>query len=196
MTMRSVADQALAFGRAAAQPRQVGLRRRLVDEDKLRRVERALAPLPPPPGPRHVGSILFRRMERLFLYVSSSLVTIQWIAATVQSKFSRAFISANVRSGSCAINFFSCAPYSGISFAFLPENLCRARKSPVRDFCISNFFTIPTDTLKRFATSSRVPSFPSYANTILSRKSNDSVFFIPSTYHDFCSVAIVLFDML
>jgi hypothetical protein len=27
--------------------------------------------------------------------------------------------------------------------------------------CASSFFTIPTDTLKRFATSSLVPSFPS-----------------------------------
>ena len=119
--MRSMADQAFALGRTTAQPRQIGFGGRLVDEDQPRRVERALAPLPAAAGSRHVRPVLFSRMERLFLYVSPSRFTTQWIAATVQSSAKRSFISANVRSGSRAINCFSFVPCSGISRAFRPE---------------------------------------------------------------------------
>lgn len=108
--MRRVADQSLALGRTAPQSRQIGFGGRLVDEDQPRRVERALLPPPAAPGPRHVRPVLFGRMERLFLYVSPSLLTTQWIAATVQLSSSRSFISASVRSGSCAISCFSFAP--------------------------------------------------------------------------------------
>jgi hypothetical protein len=118
-------------------------------------------------------------MERLFLYVSPSRRTTQWIAATVQSSARRSFISASVRSGSSAMSCFSFAPWSGSSLAFRPENRCRGRRSPVLALWPSSFFTMPTDTLKRFATSSLVPSFASQAATILSRRSNDNVFFIP-----------------
>jgi hypothetical protein len=100
-------------------------------------------------------------MERLFLYVSPSLLTTQWIAATVQSNSKRSFISASVMSGSRAMSCFSFIPCLGISFAFRPENRCLGLKSPVLALCPSSFFTIPTDTLKRFATSSLVPSFAS-----------------------------------
>lgn len=161
MAVRSVADQSLAFGRTAAQPRQIGFGGRFVDEDQPRRVERALAPLPAASGPRHVRPVLFGRMERLFLYVSPSLLTTQWMAATVQSNSRRPFISASVRSGSRAMSCFSFIPWLGISLAFRPENRCRGLKSPVLALCPSSFFTIPTDTLKRFATSSLVPSFAS-----------------------------------
>ncbi|MDB6092850.1 MAG: hypothetical protein JWM32_412 [Verrucomicrobia bacterium] len=159
--MGSVADQSLALGRTAAQPCQVGFGGRLVDEDQPRRVERALLPPPAASGARHVRPVLLGRMERLFLYVSPSLLTIQWIAATVQSSSRRSFISARVRSGSWAISCFSFAPWFGISLAFRPENRCRGLKSPVLALCPSSFFTIPTDTLKRFATSALVPSFAS-----------------------------------
>jgi len=100
-------------------------------------------------------------MERLFLYVRPSLLTTQWIAATVQSNSSRLFISASVRSGSRPMSCFSFAPWAGISLPFRPENRCRGLRSPVLARWPSSFFTMPTDTLKRFATSSRVPSFAS-----------------------------------
>jgi hypothetical protein len=100
-------------------------------------------------------------MERLFLYVSPSRLTTQWIAATVQSNPRRPFISASVRSGSWTMSCFSFAPWSGISRAFRPENRCRGLRSPVLALWPSSFFTMPTDTLKRFATSALVPSFPS-----------------------------------
>jgi hypothetical protein len=100
-------------------------------------------------------------MERLFLYVSPSRRTTQWTAATVQSNSSRSFISASVRSGSRAISCCNFAPCAGISLAFRPENRCRGRRSPVLALWASSFFTMPTDTLKRFATSSLVPSFAS-----------------------------------
>jgi hypothetical protein len=100
-------------------------------------------------------------MERLFLYVSPSRPTTQWIAATVQPNSRRLFISANVRSGSCAMSCFSFAPWTGISRAFRPENRCRGLRSPVLTLWPSSFFTMPSDTLKRFATSSLVPSFAS-----------------------------------
>jgi hypothetical protein len=100
-------------------------------------------------------------MERLFLYVSPSLLTTQWIAATVHPSSSRSFISASVRSGSRAISCFSFAPWSGINLAFRPENRCRGLRSPVLARCPNSFFTMPTDTLKRFATSSLVPSLAS-----------------------------------
>jgi hypothetical protein len=100
-------------------------------------------------------------MERLFLYVSPSRPTTQWMAATVQFNSSRLFISASVRSGSRAMSCFNFAPWFGSSLAFRPENRCRGLRSPVLALCHSSFFTMPTDTLKRFATSSRVPSFAS-----------------------------------
>ena len=73
VAVRRAADQSLALGGATPQPRQIGLGGRLVDEDQPRRVEPALAPPPAASGPRHVRPVLFRRMERLFLYVSPSL---------------------------------------------------------------------------------------------------------------------------
>ena len=77
MTVRSVTDQPLAFGRAAAQARHIGLGRRLVDEDEPGRVERSLAAFPAPAGLGDIGPVLLGRMERLFLYVSPSLVSTQ-----------------------------------------------------------------------------------------------------------------------
>jgi hypothetical protein len=101
---------------------------------------------------------LFGGMERLFLYVSPSLLTTQWMAATVQSKPSRSFISTKVTSGSLATSAFSAAPCRGISFALRPQKRYLGLRSPVRLFCCNSFFTIPNDTLNRFATSSLVPS--------------------------------------
>ena len=46
-------------------------------------------------------------------------------------------------------------PRSGAS---RPEKRCRAARSPVRRRCCRSFFTIPSETPKRSATPSRVPS--------------------------------------
>lgn len=173
-----MADQALALGRAPAQPRQVRLRRRLVEEDQAGWIEPALAAAPAPTGLGHVRPVLFGGMERLFLYVSPSRAKTQWIAPMVQSRPSRCLISSSVRSGTFATNCFIRAPCMGSSFALRPQYRYLGRRSPVRLFCASSFFTSPSDTRKRFATSSRVPSSASYAATIRSRKSNDIGFFI------------------
>ena len=143
------------------QPSHVRFGRRLVDEDKPGWVEPALAAFPLFPGFGDVRPVLFGRVERLFLYVSPILVSTQWIAPIVQLSSSLCLISSSVRSGSLAINSFISCPRSGINRAFLPENRCLGLRSPVFAFCPSSFFTIPTDTLKRFATSSLVPSFAS-----------------------------------
>lgn len=161
--MRGVAAEPLALGRAATQPGQVGLCRRIVDEDQPGRVESALVAPPEPARFRDVGAVLFGRMERLFLYVRPSRASTQWIAPMVQLSASRSLISASVKSGSCCTNAFNRAPCSGSSFALRPQNRYRARRSPVRLCCVSNFFTIPTETLNRRATSSLVPSSASYA---------------------------------
>lgn len=160
MAVRRMADQPFALGRAAAQTRQVRLGRRLVDEDKPGRVERALAAFPTTPGLGDVGTVLFGRMERLFLYVSPIRDSTQWIAPIVQPRPSRRLISSRVTSGSRSTSCRMLLPCSGSSRALRPQNRYRALKSPVRLCCAKSFFTMPTDTLKRFATSSRVPSFP------------------------------------
>ena len=196
MAVRRVADQPFTPGRAPAQPRQIGFRGRLVDEDQPRGIEPALLPSPPPPGPRHVRPVLLGRMERLFLYVSFSLANTWWIAATVQVNPSRAFISARVRSGSFATSACNAPPCSGSNLALRPQNRYRGRKSPVRSRCCNNFLTMPRETLNRLATSSLVPSFRSYASTMRSRKSNEMGFLIPTTYHKRFAVAITLFKML
>jgi hypothetical protein len=177
-----VADQPFAFGRTATQPRHVGFGRRLIDEDQSRRIEPALAALPPPARLRNIGTVLFGRMERLFLYVSPILAKTQWMAATVHPKPKRCLISASVRSGSLATSCFISPPRSGINFSLRPQYRYLARKSPVRALCAKSFFTIPNDTLNRFATSSLVPSCASHAATILSLKSSDICFFIPPLY--------------
>ena len=99
MTMRGVTDQPFTFGRTTTQARQVCLGRRLVEEDKFRRIESALLALPGFAFPGDVGALLFSCMQRLFLYVSPSLVRITWIAATVQFRPRRCFISTSVASG-------------------------------------------------------------------------------------------------
>lgn len=77
----------------------------------------------------------------------------------VQPSPSRCLISSSVKSGSFATNAFNCAPCWGINFALRPQNRYLGRRSPVRSCCCNSFFTIPKDTLKRFATSCLVPSF-------------------------------------
>jgi hypothetical protein len=153
-----MADQSLPARGTAAQTRHIRLGRRFVEEDKPGRVDPSLTALPAPAGPRDIRPVLFRRMERLFLYVRSMRANTQWIAPIVQFSPRRCLISASVRSGSCATTFLSAAPCLGSSFALRPQYRYRARKSPVRFLWASSFFTSPTDTLKRFATSSRVPS--------------------------------------
>ena len=74
------------------------------------------------------------------------------------------------------------SPCLGSSPGLRPQNRYLGLKSPVRFLCAKSFFTIPSDTLKRFATSSLVPSFPSYTATILSLRSNDIGFFILQPY--------------
>ncbi len=161
MPVRRMADQPFSLGRAAAQPCQVRLGGRFVDEDEPGRLERALAAFPAPSRLGDVGPVLLGRMERLFLYVSPSRHSTQWIAPIVQSKPSRCLISSKVTSGSRSTSRRMLLPCSGSSRALRPQNRYLALKSPVRLFCAKSFFTIPTDTLKRFATSSLVPSFPS-----------------------------------
>jgi hypothetical protein len=70
-----MADQSFALGRTTAQTRHVRLGGRLVDEDKPGRIEPALPAFPSPPGLGDVRSVLFGRMERLFLYVSPSFAS-------------------------------------------------------------------------------------------------------------------------
>ena len=161
MTVRRMADQSFAPRRTTAQERHVRLGRQLVDEDKPGRVERSLTALPPAPGLRDIGPVLFGRVERLFLYVSPIRVSTQWIAPIVQSKHSRCVISSRVTSSSRSTSCRMLFPCSGSSRALGPQNRYLGLKSPVRLFCANSFFTIPTDTLKRFATSSLVPSAPS-----------------------------------
>jgi hypothetical protein len=62
-----MADQTLPARRAATQPGHIGLGRRLVDEDRSRRIESALATLPAASFLRDIGPVLLGRMERLFL---------------------------------------------------------------------------------------------------------------------------------
>jgi hypothetical protein len=163
MSMRRMTDQSLAFGRTAPQAGQVCFGRRFVDEDKPRRLERALAAFPVAAGLGDVGPVLLGRVERLFLYVSPSLPSTQWIAPIVQPKPNRCLISSKVTSGSLATNCRMLSPCSGSSRPLRPQNLYLGLRSPVRLFCANSFFTIPTDTLKRFANASLVPSqsFPS-----------------------------------
>ncbi|MDR0353578.1 MAG: hypothetical protein LBI02_09630 [Opitutaceae bacterium] len=92
----------------------------------------------------------------------------QWIAPIVQSSPSRSFICSSVSSGSLAIRCFNACPCSGSTFAFLPQYLYLGLKSHVLFLCLSSFFTSSNDTLNLLASSSLLPSFPSYASTILS----------------------------
>jgi hypothetical protein len=94
------------------------------------------------------------------------------------------------------MSLWSAGPCSGSTRAFRPEYRCRGLKSPVRSLCTNSFFTIPSDTLNRCATSALVPSCPSYAATIRSLKSNDNVLLIPVLYQIPTCMAIVLFKML
>ena len=100
-------------------------------------------------------------MERLFLYVSPNLVRTQWIAPIVHPKPSRCLISSSVTSGSFSTSRRMLSPCPGSSHALRPQNRYLGLKSPVRLLCANSFFTIPSDTRNRFATSSLVPSFPS-----------------------------------
>src|SRR5690606_12083128 len=67
MFVRCMANQPFTLGRAATQARHVRLGRRLVDEDKLGRVEPALAALPATPRLGDVGPLLLGRMEHFFI---------------------------------------------------------------------------------------------------------------------------------
>lgn len=193
--VRGVADQAFSARAAAPQPRHVRLGRRLVEEDQFRRVEPALLALPVFAFPGDVGTLLFGCMQRLFLYVSPIRVNTQWIAPIVQPSSSRCLISSSVTSGCFSTSFRIRSPYSGSSRALRPQNRYLARRSPVRFLCANSFFTIPSDTLKRLATSSLVPSFSSQALTIRSLKSSDIGFFMPVTYTKYLS-ATTIFEIL
>jgi hypothetical protein len=83
MSVWRVANQPFASGRAAAQACHVCLGRRLVDEDEPGWVERSLAAFPVLAGLGDIGPVLLGRMESLFLYVSPSRVSTQWIAPIV-----------------------------------------------------------------------------------------------------------------
>ncbi|MBC8009219.1 MAG: hypothetical protein H7067_03890 [Burkholderiales bacterium] len=120
-----------------------------------------MAPLPTTTLLRDVGPALLGRVERLFLYVSPIRASTQWIAPIVQPSPSRCLISSSVTSGSCPTSLRILSPCSGSSRALRPQYRYLGLRSPVRFLCAMSFFTIPTDTLKRFATSSLVPSFPS-----------------------------------
>ena len=159
--MRCLANQSFASERTTAQTRHVRLGRRFVDEDEPGRVERALATFPSASGFGDVRPVLFCRVERLFLYVSPILVRTQWIAPIVQPSSNFCFISTSVTSGSFSTSLRMRSPCSGSSRALRPQYRYLGLRSPVRVLCARSFFTIPTDTLKRLATSSLVPSFPS-----------------------------------
>jgi hypothetical protein len=69
VAVRCLGQQAPAAGRAAPQAGHVCLRRRLVEEDQLGRVEPALAAAPAPARPDNVRAVLFGCPESLFLKV-------------------------------------------------------------------------------------------------------------------------------
>lgn len=79
----------------------------------------------------------------------------------MHSSPNRCFISSKVTSGSFSTNLRIRSPCSGSNRALRPQYRYRTLKSPVRLLCANSFFTIPSDTLKRFATSSLVPAFSS-----------------------------------
>ena len=70
MALGTSGVDALSARGAAAQPGQVCLGARFVQEDQPRGIEAALAPPPRPARPRDVGAVLLAGSERLFLYVS------------------------------------------------------------------------------------------------------------------------------
>ncbi len=51
----------------SAQPSQIGLGARFVEEDEPRGIEATLAPAPAAPCPDDVGAVLFAGAERFFL---------------------------------------------------------------------------------------------------------------------------------
>jgi hypothetical protein len=88
--------------------RHVGGGAGLVDEDEAARVERRLPPDEGTPGVGDIGTVLLGGMQALFLSVSlltsRKRHTVVSPTVTPCSAFSRARISANVRSGSRATN--------------------------------------------------------------------------------------------
>ncbi len=72
VTVRSMADQAFPSRRGGTQSSPISLGRRLVDEDQSRRIEPALALVPAAAFLRDVGTVLFGRIEGIFLYVRPS----------------------------------------------------------------------------------------------------------------------------
>lgn len=67
-----MADQAFPSRRGGTQSSPISLGRRLVDEDQSRRIEPALALVPAAAFLRDVGTVLFGRIEGIFLYVRPS----------------------------------------------------------------------------------------------------------------------------
>src|SRR5579862_1642176 len=63
----------LPTGGASAQPTQVGLGSRFIQEDQFGRVEPRLLASPRAARSRNIWAVLFAGAERLFLYVSPSL---------------------------------------------------------------------------------------------------------------------------
>ena len=66
MPLRNIADQSLAARAAAPQPYHIGAGCGFIDEHQSGRVKQALIPHPAPTCPRHVRSLLFRRVQAFF----------------------------------------------------------------------------------------------------------------------------------
>ena len=99
MAVRPLVDHALAPRRPAVGAGHVGLGPRLVDEDEAVGFGAWLPRTPGRAALLHVRAVLFRRMDRLFLYVSPCRRNAWSTAETPQSTPSFACSSAAVASG-------------------------------------------------------------------------------------------------
>ena len=66
MTIGSGPEAALSAETASVQARELGIERRLIDEDEPARVSGRLVPPPPGPGRRHVRPVLLGGGRRFF----------------------------------------------------------------------------------------------------------------------------------
>jgi hypothetical protein len=104
MTVRNAAAQALSAPATAVASGHVGRRAGFVDENELQRIEVELAFEPHPASLTDVGTILFARVRRLFLYVmswrSKKRQIIDGETFSPRARSRRSQISTSVRSGS------------------------------------------------------------------------------------------------
>ena len=66
MTIGSGPEAALSAETASVQARELGIERRLIDEDQTPLVPAGLVPAPPGPGGRDIRTLLFGGVRRFF----------------------------------------------------------------------------------------------------------------------------------